>query len=799
MNLNAKYDVFVSYSRKDYVDELKKPVAGSAVAALLDFLDKNGITYWFDKDGIYSGSEFVEVITDAITDSKMMIFVSSEHSNASPWTMGEIFEALEQEKHIVPFKIDNSPYNKKYRMMVRPLDYIEYFANPDVAFDSLLKAINVCKEEYAQAVAEEEKRKAEENAKQRRAAILEEIKTESLEFHRHASTLAQDAQRLVEKQKLVGNKDKKCPVCSTMQPIETPFCKKCGWTFNPIFDAHPKGDKDHLFVMRSLWNAVHDTDTIRINLENKMQELEALRKEKDTLAAMVQRLQQQLEAAKADAQLLSAQSKATEVDLRDKMIEITQQLTEANKSLLVKEKEIVSLQQQLDAELTSLKSKLRKVTKELEEYKSQHIGLQRRYDDSIKKRKNIELELNSEKNKRVNAEEHIKTIIRQQEELSKKHKDDEDDLWKELEKVNTELEEYKRREAERENCSGNTTILTGNTFLQEGIILNNRYKIIQHVAQGGFGIIYKAFDTKERIEVAIKEYYLKDYCRRNKNVVVSTGQIYNRYKQQFAREASLIASLNHHNIIKVFDVFDQNNTSYYAMEFVHGNSLDNVYGSFSQIETIDILIKIAETLQYMHSHNIVHGDIAPKNIFIDNKDIKIIDFGMGRHIGVDATTVTPTSPIGFTPSYSSPECYFNGERNKGNDVYSLGAIAFFLISGQRPPVIKELLDNEILLNNVMVKFNVLPKLMIAVVNAMAWNPSNRISLDDFLTELNNIHDLYKIGEITEEVLFNKTIVTKVRCPNCNSLLSIKTPRLKDILINCPQCNYRNDISKFNTL
>lgn len=289
MNLNVKYDVFVSYSRKDYVDESQKPIDGSAVMALLDFLDKNGITYWFDKDGIYSGSEFVEVITDAITDSKMMIFVSSEHSNASPWTTGEIFEALEQEKLIVPFRIDNSPYNKKYRMMVRPLDFIEYFTNPAVAFDSLLKAINVCKEEYEQAVAEEAKRKAEEEAKQHRDRIIEEIEIESHDFQRHASNLSHDAQKIVEKQKLIGNKEKKCPVCSTMQPIENVFCRKCGWTFNPVFDAHPKGDMDHLFVMRSLWNAVHNSDATRTNLESKIASLEKTLSDSEAKLSKVQK------------------------------------------------------------------------------------------------------------------------------------------------------------------------------------------------------------------------------------------------------------------------------------------------------------------------------------------------------------------------------------------------------------------------------------------------------------------------------------------------------------------------------
>lgn len=321
MNLNAKYDVFVSYSRKDYVDEQGNPIDGNPISAILSFLDDNDITYWFDKDGIYSGSEFVEIITDAITGSKMMIFVSSEHSNASPWTTGEIFEAIEQEKLIVPFKIDNSSYNKKYRMMVRPLDYIEYFSNPAVAFDSLLKAIKTCKDEYDKAIAEEEKRKAEEDAKQRRAKIIEEIKTESLDFHRKASTLAQDAHKLVEKQKSVGIMEKKCPVCNELQSIEHRYCKKCGWTFSPIFDAHPEGDKDHLFVMRSVWNAVHETDAIRINLENKIQELESLRKENNALGDMVQSLKQQLEAAKSEALHISEQLKEAEDKARRRVEE----------------------------------------------------------------------------------------------------------------------------------------------------------------------------------------------------------------------------------------------------------------------------------------------------------------------------------------------------------------------------------------------------------------------------------------------------------------------------------------------
>ena len=89
---------FISYSRRDYVDENYNVIPGNAIAEIQNVFDENGITYWFDKDGIYSGQEFIEIITGAIAESKMLIFISSKHSNESIWTAGEIFEALDGEK-----------------------------------------------------------------------------------------------------------------------------------------------------------------------------------------------------------------------------------------------------------------------------------------------------------------------------------------------------------------------------------------------------------------------------------------------------------------------------------------------------------------------------------------------------------------------------------------------------------------------------------------------------------------------------------------------------------------------------
>ena len=71
--MKYKYDVFISYSRRDYVDESYNVIPGNAIAEIQNVFDENGITYWFDKDGIYSGQEFIEIITGAIAESKMLI------------------------------------------------------------------------------------------------------------------------------------------------------------------------------------------------------------------------------------------------------------------------------------------------------------------------------------------------------------------------------------------------------------------------------------------------------------------------------------------------------------------------------------------------------------------------------------------------------------------------------------------------------------------------------------------------------------------------------------------------------
>ncbi len=156
-----KYDVFISYSREDYLKN-NQPDENSVVAKVLKTFDEAGITYWIDKECIYSGNEFAEVISNAIEDSRVFLFISTVNSNASKWTAREIASAEDIQHPIVPFRVDRTPYNRQIRLFVANLDYIDFQKNGDKAFDALLTAVNKHLDRIKAKEQEEERIKLEE-------------------------------------------------------------------------------------------------------------------------------------------------------------------------------------------------------------------------------------------------------------------------------------------------------------------------------------------------------------------------------------------------------------------------------------------------------------------------------------------------------------------------------------------------------------------------------------------------------------------------------------------------------------
>lgn len=136
-----QYDVFISYSRKDYVDDEGNIISGNIVSRIKDELKKNGISYWFDEEGISSGDEFAQLITNSIKNSKVVLFISTVNSNQSEWTRKEIATAVSYKKKIIPFRYDETPFNDAIYLYLADLDFISYSKNGEKALGRMVSGI----------------------------------------------------------------------------------------------------------------------------------------------------------------------------------------------------------------------------------------------------------------------------------------------------------------------------------------------------------------------------------------------------------------------------------------------------------------------------------------------------------------------------------------------------------------------------------------------------------------------------------------------------------------------------------
>ena len=142
MNMEqAEYDVFISYSRKDYVDDHKSVKPGNEVSKIKEALTKAGITYWFDEDGVYSGNEFAKVILRSIKASRLFVFLSTVNSNQSEWTANEISTANMLKKKIIPVRIDDSVYHDDVILYISRLSHIDYYDNPEKGRQELIRSV----------------------------------------------------------------------------------------------------------------------------------------------------------------------------------------------------------------------------------------------------------------------------------------------------------------------------------------------------------------------------------------------------------------------------------------------------------------------------------------------------------------------------------------------------------------------------------------------------------------------------------------------------------------------------------
>jgi serine/threonine protein kinase/lipopolysaccharide biosynthesis regulator YciM len=205
------------------------------------------------------------------------------------------------------------------------------------------------------------------------------------------------------------------------------------------------------------------------------------------------------------------------------------------------------------------------------------------------------------------------------------------------------------------------------------MLIGNRYKIIKKLGKGGMGEVYQAKDTILDRIVAIK-------------VVYSSLLKKQEFLQRFLREAKITASLNHQNIVKVFDLLIDNNNYYLIMEFIDGTSLRNHLENRNEINILnelDLFLQILDGVEYAHNKNIVHRDLKPENIMLTkDRIIKITDFGLAFALGSHSLT-NPGVLMG-TLGYLSPEQAQGIDVDFLTDIYSLGVILYELLTNNLP-------------------------------------------------------------------------------------------------------------------
>ena len=237
-------------------------------------------------------------------------------------------------------------------------------------------------------------------------------------------------------------------------------------------------------------------------------------------------------------------------------------------------------------------------------------------------------------------------------------------------------------------------------LIQGATLQNGKYRIEKVLGQGGFGITYLATQTVLGNKVAIKELFMQGVNDRQDGMVTvsnnANSNLFTHQKCKFVKEAQRIAGLDNKHIVKVHDMFEENNTAYYVMDYIEGESLQEVithhHGALAESSVRDYLSQILSALSAMHHNSIWHLDIKPANIMLDkNGNIVLIDFGASKQIESEGTLTVSTS-LSLTQGFAAPEQLQGTIQNIGawTDFYALGATLYVLLTRTMPPTFADI-------------------------------------------------------------------------------------------------------------
>ena len=286
-------------------------------------------------------------------------------------------------------------------------------------------------------------------------------------------------------------------------------------------------------------------------------------------------------------------------------------------------------------------------------------------------------------------------------------------------------------------------------YLQSSSLLQGgKYKIVRFLSSGGFGNTYEGVHTMMDTRVAIKEFFPKMFCNRDENtshITVATQsnrELVDKLRKKFIEEAKAIFKMNHPNIVKVHDIFEENGTAYYVMDYIDGKSLGDIVkqrGALPEADAVGYIRQVADALKYVHSLNRLHLDIKPGNVMVDaNGHAMLIDFGASKHYdmesGENTSTLMGVNTKGYAPVEQSTQSFT--KFSPATDIYALGATLYKLLTGITPPDANLLMAKEEAL--APLPGSISSATRNAVLKAMTLIRANRPqNIDAFLSLLDN--------------------------------------------------------------
>lgn len=249
-----------------------------------------------------------------------------------------------------------------------------------------------------------------------------------------------------------------------------------------------------------------------------------------------------------------------------------------------------------------------------------------------------------------------------------------------------------------------------NTFVENGFllhigtVLNEKYRIEKHLGSGGFGNTYVATHLGLEQNVAIKEFFIRGINHRETDGITvrvsndANMDVFTTQKRKFKKEAQRLFALSNQHIVRVFDLFEANNTVYYVMDYIEGESISNLMKRngkpLTEPQVVSVIYQMIDALANIHANSILHMDIKPGNILVDEKGIcTLIDFGSSKQ--VERHDTVTSQALSYTPGYAPTE-QINGTMHRWGewtDFYALGATIYNMLTARRPPFADDLMND----------------------------------------------------------------------------------------------------------